>query len=86
MRFGMALGWLLIATGACGQVLPLPPRPADAFPGSVVGKAVTDLPLAERGAGFRSAKTTTFGYPHSILPSSLEWPRVRLRVKSPAKK
>ena len=61
MRFGMALGWLLVAVGACGQVLPLPPRPADAFPGSVVGKAVTDLPLAERGAGFRSAKTTTFG-------------------------
>ena len=50
MRFGMALGWLLVAVGAWGQALLLPSRPVDASPGSGVVKAVTDLPLAEREA------------------------------------
>jgi hypothetical protein len=48
MKLGMA--WLLVAAGAWGQSLALPPRLAEASPGSVVVKAVADLPLAEREA------------------------------------
>ena len=50
MRFGMALGWMCVASGAWGQGLSLPPRPADTSPGSVVVQAVVDLPLVEREA------------------------------------
>ena len=49
MRFGMALGWLFLTAGAWGQGLPLPPRAAGAS-GSIVVKAVAELPLVEREA------------------------------------
>ncbi len=50
MRFGMALGWMFVAAGAWGQGLSLPPRPANTSHGSVVSRAVADLPLLEREA------------------------------------
>ncbi len=52
MRFGVALGWLLVTAGAWGQGLPLPPRAdADAVASaSIVVKEVAELPLMEREA------------------------------------
>jgi len=46
----MALGWLLVTAGAWGQGLPLPPRAGAAASGSIVVKAVAELPLREREA------------------------------------